>query len=276
MTALDAFTQLVKADQREIPLLESAAALALYADPNFDPDRVTGTVRAWGERLAKRVPADTSSGNRLRLLNHFFFDELGFGPREDDVLGPEDSYLHRALERRTGLPITLSVLYLEIGRSIGLRMYGVSFPGHFLVRAQLAEGTLMIDVYERGATLSAEQLRARLSRIAPEDDGAQLRAYLQPASERDILARMLRNLKFVHAEASDWKGLLEVQQRLVALLPQAAEERRERAAAFERLECPRAAAADLEIYLKMQPRASDARRLRMRLAELMAEARNLN
>ena len=276
MTALEKFAQLVAADRKQIPLLESAAALALYADPDFEPNRVTETVRGWGDRLARRIPADTSSGNRLRLLNHFFFDELGFGPREDDMLGPEDSYLHRALERRTGLPITLSVLYLDIGRAIGLRLNGVSFPGHFLLRVQLADGALMIDVYERGATLSTEQLKARLARIAPGDDGVQLRAYLQPASERDILARMLRNLKFVHAEASDWHGLLEVQQRLVALLPHAAEERRDRAAAFERLECPRAAAADLETYLKMRPRGTDVRRLRVRLSQLKAEAARLN
>lgn len=260
----------------DIDLLDCAARVALYADPQAEPEQAVAQVRAWGEQLARRVPADASCAHRLRLLNHFFFDELGFGPREDEPLCADDSYVHRALVRRTGLPIVLSVLYAEIGNAAGLRLAGVSFPAHFLVRAQLADGALMIDVYADGATLSLDQLRARLAKAAPDASEADLHAYLKPAGARDILARMLRNLKFVHAEAADWNALLEVQQRLVALLPDAAEERRDRAAAWERLECPRAAALDLDTYLKMRPRAPDAKKLRQRLAQLHAEVRNLN
>jgi regulator of sirC expression with transglutaminase-like and TPR domain len=264
------------AGSAELDLLDCAARIALYADPQAAPERTVAQVRAWGRQLARRMPADAACAHRLRLLNHFFFEELSFGPRRNEPLCADDSYLHRALERRTGLPIVLSVLYADIGNAAGLRLGGISFPAHFLVRAQLADAALVIDVYEGGATLSLDQLRARLAKAAPDAGESDLHAYLRPAGARDILARMLRNLKFVHAEAADWNAVLEVQQRLVALLPDAAEERRDRAAAWERLECPRAAASDLDAYLKMRPRAPDAKQLRQRLAQLTAEARNLN
>lgn len=260
----------------DIDLLDCAARIALYADPAADPEWVVKQVRAWGQQLEQRVPADAACVHRLRLLNHFFFDELGFGPSTDSPPSTDDSYLHRVLVMRTGLPVVLSVLYMEIGKAAGLRLAGVNFPTCFLVRAQTAEGALMIDVRAAGATLSQNQLRARLEKVAPDASESDLLAYLKIADARDILARMLRNLKFVHAETADWNALLEVQQRLVALLPDVAEERRDRAAAWERLECPRAAAQDLDVYLKMRPRASDAKQLRQRLAQLNAEARHLN
>lgn len=282
MTPLDTFARLVAADRPSVPLLESAAALALYADPDCNPQHVARTVHEWGGRLARRVPADSAPAFRLRLLNHFFFDELGFGPRSD--LAPEaaDSYLHCALVRRTGLPITLSVLYVEIGRAIGLRLAGISFPGHFLVRAQVPGGTHVIDVYERGATLSTAALKSRLQQARGRGAAAtpptdmQLRRFLRPATDREILARMLRNLKFMHVAAADWDAVLEVQHRLLALLPDAADELRDRAATYERLECPRGAARDLAQYLRMVRQPADAAALRSRLRELQAEARALH
>jgi regulator of sirC expression with transglutaminase-like and TPR domain len=272
----DAFSDLVAEPSAPIPLLESAATLAQYADADCRPDEVVRTVREWGERLRARVAADTSWLNRLRLLNFYFFDELGFhGSRVDDVR-TDCGYLHRVIERRAGFPISLAVLYIEIGRAIGLKLFGVAFPGHFLVKLVLGDAVLFIDMFERGATLSADELRGRLRNALRGAPRYPLELYLRAASERDILARMLRNLKAIHAADGDWTAALEVQNRLIAVLPDEAQERRERAFLFDRLGCPKAAAEDLDAYLAMEPDPTDVEEIRRRLEQWRREARNLN
>ncbi|MCX8114751.1 MAG: tetratricopeptide repeat protein [Burkholderiaceae bacterium] len=277
MNALESFERLIGARcEAPLPLLEAAASVALYARQDFDPAQVVQTVRTWGERLRARIAPDASSVSRLRMLNHFYFDELGFGPDEDDYYCVDNSYLHRVVERRAGIPITLSLLYIEIGRAIGLKLAGVGFPGHFLVKLAMSEGALFIDVFGRGQTLSADALRARLKAVLRGSDEPPLAPYLRAASEREVLARLLRNLKAIHAENEDWPALLEIQHRLVALLPDVPEERRDRAFVFERLQCPRAAAQDLSAYLAAHPEPADARHLRPRLAALWDAAKRLN
>lgn len=250
MKPLESFAHLVDR-QRAVPLalLEAAAAVPLYSGQDFEPADVVRTVRKWGERLRERIAPDASSFSRLRMLNFYFFDELGFHPNQSEYYSVDNSYLHRVIERRTGIPITLSLVYIEIGRAIGLKLFGVGFPGHFLVKLAMSEGALFIDVFARGQTLSADDLRNRLKRALRGRAEYPLELYLRAASERDMLARLLRNLKSIHAEDEDWAALLEIQHRLVALLPDVPEERRDRGFVFERLECPRAAAEDLAAYL---------------------------
>jgi len=275
MTSLEAFTRLVAGDEFPVPALEIVARLPQYADPDLDPESPLRTIREWGVRLASRIAADASPLTRLRLLNHFFFDELGF-EAVDEAPEAEDSFLHQVVERRRGLPIMLCLVYVELGVAVGLKVAGIGFPCRFLVRLALADATLVIDVAERGATLSADDLRARLELVL--DGGAKLplQAYLRAADPRSIVARVLRNLRSVHAGREDWLAVLEVQNRLVAVLPDVADERRERADVYERLECPRAAAADLEAYLDAEPKPSDGRRIRVRLAALQRAASSLN
>jgi len=275
MTALDSFTELVQSPAPHFPLLECAAELPRYSDRRCDPRQVVATVRGWGARLRTRVAADMSAPNRLRMLNHYFFDELGFHPNEGNYYSPDNSYLHRVVERRTGIPISLAVVYIDIGRAIGLKLSGIGFPGHFLVKAQCGEGLLFIDVFARGLSLSAADLRHRLDQVL-RGTKAPLEAYLRVASEREILARMLHNLKAIHADGEQWEALLEVENRLIALLPASAEERRDRGLVYEQLECPRAAASDLAAYLAMEPSAHDRDEIGERLGELERAAAALN
>jgi regulator of sirC expression with transglutaminase-like and TPR domain len=276
MTPLEAFTHLVAGDELPVPVLDIVARVPQYADWELDPEPALQTIRKWGVRLGARIAADASPLTRLRLLNHFFFDELGFGPVDGVQPGVDASYLHRVVERRRGLPIMLCLVYVELGVAIGLKLAGVGFPGRFLVKLALADATLVIDVNGRGATLSADELRARLELVLDGGPKLPLQAYLRAAEARSIIARVLRNLRAVHASHEDWLAVLEVQNRLVAVLPDVADERRERADVYERLECPRAAALDLAAYLDAAPRPSDARRVRVRLAALQRAASALN
>jgi regulator of sirC expression with transglutaminase-like and TPR domain len=179
------------------------------------------------------------------------------------------------LETRRGIPITLSVLLLELGEQIGLRMAGVAFPGHFLVKCRIGLGDVVIDPFTGGA-LSATRLDERLAVYRqgsglPEDMELPLEFFLRAATPRQILARMLRNLKEVHRAAQDWPRLLAVQQRLVVLLPDEPAERRDRGLVFDALGAPSAAAEDLAFYLGERGDAPDAAPLRERLTALLEQ-----
>lgn len=263
-------------ERRSLTLLAAAARVPLYAEPGCNPQQVLDQVRSWSARLRARVAPDASPLTRLRLLNHFFFVELGFAGARDDYASVENSFLHRVIERRRGIPITLSLLYIELGKATGLRLAGVSFPRHFLVRLSLSAGTVFIDVFGGGVSLAEGELRERLRAALPEATHRPLAPYLKAAGEREILARLLRNLKAIHWQAQQWPAALEVVDRLVALLPEAAQERLDRASLYERLECPRAAVADLLAYLSLCPSGRETAEVRRRLAALREAASRLN
>jgi len=263
-------------------LLETVAALTRFVDHDSRPEDVVSTVRTWAERLCGRIAPDASALNRLRMLNHFFFDELGFhGERgQADEDGADAGYLHRVIERRAGIPDCLSLLYMEIGRAIGLRLCGVAFAGSFLVKLDCNSRVLVIDVSERGTTLSAQQLRSKLaigsqeaSAVAGDDT---LQQCLRGMSEDDFLLRILRGIGQRHRAAGQWEAALAVQSQLIERLPDSRRERLARAEIYERLECPRAAADDLEQCLRGSPHAADAGGIRRRYLSLRRQASRLN
>lgn len=276
MSSLETFAQLVDQSRNPLPLLDAVASIAIDAYPDIDPADSVAAVRRLGQRLSRRIAADMSPLHRLRLLNHFLFEELGFRGNVDGYDEADNSYLNRVLERRTGIPISLAVVYAAVGRAIGLKLSGVSFPSHFLVKLPLSEGALLIDVFAGGALLSEAELRRRLNAAFDGDPPRPLEAYLHAASEREVLTRWLHNLKRIHAQTGDWERLLKVANRLVILRPDSSEELRDRAWAYERLECPRAAAGDLAQYLARRPDAADAGEVRMRLSQLQRSANRLN
>ncbi|TSE24387.1 SirB1 family protein [Tepidimonas aquatica] len=260
-TSLDYFAALVAQDDG-LPLLEAVAAVALDEYPELDLQAVLDDVERLLQRLRRRLPADAGTLHRLRLLNHYFFRELGFGGNINDYYDPDNSYLHLVLQRRRGLPITLGVLWLELARGIGLRADGINFPGHFLVKAQLPHGQVIVDPFT-GQSLSREDLIERLEPYKRrqgliDDFDVPVELFLQPAAARDIVARVLRNLKEIHRSGHDWTRLLAVTERLVCLLPHDWAERRDRGLTWAELGQTQRALADLEGYLHHQPDASDA------------------
>jgi len=261
-------------------LLESVAALTPLADHESRPEQVVETVRAWGQRLCGRIAPDASVLNRLRMLNYFFFQELGFHGERCGEDWADAGCLHRVIERRVGIAVSLSILYMEIGRAIGLKLRAVEFPGSFLVKLACSGGVLVIDVSERGATLSVQQLRSRLATTPSSDTGAAacdaLQRCLREMSESDILVRILQALRRRHQAARQWAEALAVQSQLVRLLPGARQQLLDRAGLYERLECPRAAAADLQMCLRLDPKAPDAGPIRRRWARLYKMASRLN
>lgn len=275
-TPLDYFATLV-ADDDGLNLLEAAASLAQDDHPQLDVQAVLSEVDGLARRLRERIARDAAPVQRLRLLTHFFHTELGFAGNLNNYYAADNSYMHRVLQTRRGLPIALAVLLLELAEQAGLRAAGVAFPGHFLVKCKVGLGEVVIDPFT-GESLSASRLDERLALYRqgsglPEDLELPLEFFLRAATKRQILARMLRNLKEVHRAAEDWPRLLAVLQRLVILLPSDAAERRDRGLVLASLGAFAAAADDLAFYLAERPDASDAPELRARLALLLDQAR---
>jgi regulator of sirC expression with transglutaminase-like and TPR domain len=272
-TALQYFAALV-ADDASFSVIEAAVAVAQDDEPGLDAQGVLAQIDTLADRLRRRIPADAAPLQRLRLVNQYFFQELGFAGNVNDYYDRRNSYLSDVLHTRRGIPITLALLYIEVAGQAGLRASGVSFPGHFLVKLQLPRGEVIIDPFT-GHSLSREQLDERLvpyrrQRGLVGEFEAPLGLFLQPAPPRDIIARLLHNLKEIHRSAGDLLRLLAVLERLVILLPQAWAERRDRGLASAVLGRVQPAIEDLSAYLEHCPAANDAPALQQQLAELRA------
>ena len=251
-TPLAYFASLVQSDTG-FPLLEAAISLAQDEYPELDVQLVLGEVDQLLARLKRRLPADAPPMHKLRLLNQFFFVDLGFGGNVNNYYDPDNSYVSVILGTRRAIPISLAVLWIELAQGLGLAAQGISFPGHFMVKVALPKGQVVIDPVD-GKSLSREQLSERLEPFQRrsglvDDFEVPLGLYLQASASRDIIARMLRNLKEIHRSQQDWARLIAVLDRLIVLLPHAWSEYRDRGLAHAQLGDTRRAVQDLETYL---------------------------
>lgn len=274
---LDYFATLVAEDDT-LPLTEAAVSLAQDEYPALDVQGTLAEIDEMALKLRQRLPPDASALQKLRLLNRFFFQEMGFAGNVNNYYDPDNSYVHKVLQRRRGIPISLAILYIELASQVGLPARGVAFPGHFLVKLRLRvaeqqqQGEVIIDPFS-GASLSRDELTQRVGPykrrqgLVGEFD-APLGLFLQSASSRDILARMLRNLKEIYRAAADWTRWLAVQKRLVALLPSDWEELRDRGLARAEIGDWQRGADDIQIYLARVPDARDHELMFQRLVTL--------
>ncbi len=266
---LDYFSALV-ADDDSLPLTETALAIAQDAYPDLDVQGTLAEIDELALRVKKRMPDGIDVRQQVTFLNRVFFREMGFGANLNDFFDPDNSHLNVVLKRRRGIPISLAVLYLEIAGQLGLPVQGVSFPGHFLLRVSLPDGDAMLDP-TTGRTLTESDMVEMLEPYvtsAGDSVARALRMLLEPATRREIVARMLRNLKSVYLQTERWERLLGIQQRLVILLPESIEEVRDRGFAYARLDYLRPALEDLEHYLDERPDAEDATVVESQLQEL--------
>lgn len=250
-TPLGYFAALVR-DDAALPLLEAAICIAQDEYADLDVQQVLSDVDQMLARVQRRCAPDAGPLQRLRALNQFFFRDMGFGGNVNNYYDPDNSYLNAVLKTRRGIPISLAVLWLELAQGLGLSAHGVGFPGHFMLKVTLPNGQVVIDPFS-GVSLSREELSERLEPFKRrsglvDDFDVPVGLYLQAAPARDILARMLRNLKEIHQSQEDWLRLIAVQDRLVILLPDAWTEYRDRGLAWAEMGDAPLAVKDLEIY----------------------------
>lgn len=278
MTRLDGFAGLVARSRFNV--VEACLMIAQDAYPSLDIATTIGQLDEMAAAVRARLPADAFAEQKLGALNAYFFGELGFHGNADDYFDPRNSYLNEVLQRRVGIPITLAILYCHLGKLLGIALQGVSFPGHFMVKLRLRAGHLILDPFNAGAPQSVDDLRRRLGEVLPAAVRAagpvEVEPYLQAASDREIVARVLRNLKNIYLKAGRWSELLPVMNRMLLVAPESAEDLRDRGLVYERLECFRPAVHDLENYLRRRPGAADGPDVRARLVALKGAAARLN
>lgn len=269
--------EIVSGNEDDIDLAEAALLVATHACPGLDVPRYIARLDELGAALGSRLAAGAPVSERIAALNQYLFGDLGFAPNPDDYYDPRNSFLHDVLERRVGIPITLSVLYMEVGRRIGLQLQGVSFPGHFLVKCAVADGMVVLDPYSGGISLGVTDLQKRLRETqGGEVSRAIVASLLVAAGKKDIILRMLRNLKAIYLGEHEFDKALAIMNWIVAAAPEQALELRDRGMVYHELECFRAAQADLEQYLQRTPAAEDMHAIRQRLIELRKITTRLN
>lgn len=281
--SLEPFAELLRREDLRIDLARCCLLVAEDVYPDLDVEHYLAELERLALRLRAKLPQTVGTEERVMALNQFLFEELGYRGNVDDYYDPRNSYLNEVLERRTGIPITLAIVYMELGRRIGLPLEGVSFPGHFLVRMRLRGRMLVLDPFGGGAPQSEAELYERLKRVIPEGTAGgapvaelPLDQFLEPASNRQILARLLRNLKGIYREADEPQRLLEVLNRILVVNPRSRGDLRDRGLLYERMEAYRAAYSDLSEYLEREPDAPDFEEVRARAMELKQRCARLN
>lgn len=277
LSPAERWKEIAAGSEAQINLAEAALVIAAGEYHGLDIPAYLARLDEMAAALRRRLRRDISATETIIALNHYLFGELGFAGNAADYYDPRNGFLNDVLDRRLGIPITLSIIYMEVGRRVGLALHGVSFPGHFLVKCIVRDGAIVLDPYACGASLSLDDLRERLRAlhgVVPRPEA--LRQMLAAAAKKEILGRMLRNLKGIYVERRDLDRALAAADRLIVLDPEAADEYRDRAGIYLDLECFRAALADLRRYLRLRPEAHDADLVRRKAAELEPVAARLN
>src|SRR5262245_8383360 len=244
-----------------IDLAHAALLIACEEYPDLEVAGYLSRLDALGATLRARFDPGDAPQARVDRLNQYLFSELGFRGNTEDYYDPRNSYLNDVLDRRVGIPITLSTVYIEVGRRAGLAVEGVGLPGHFIVRVTGAGGGLVLDPFHGGRRPTGQDCQGRLDRVY----GGRLKVappMLAPCSRRYMVERILRNLKAIHVKADDHLRALRVVDLLLRLDPDSHEDLRDRGLLYAALDCYGLAVADLEAYLARGAGIREARELR--------------
>jgi regulator of sirC expression with transglutaminase-like and TPR domain len=259
------FAAAVQADDEAIDLVEVALLIAAEAYPELDLDRYRATLDALGDGARAHVGAADSDAGRVRALIHYLAREQRFVGNQEDYYDRRNSFLNEVLDRRTGIPITLAVVYIAVARRAGIVVDGIGFPGHFLAKYR-GEPEIVFDPFF-GQVLSEDQCARRLQAVMGEDTPFD-RRYLRRATAKEIVVRMLRNLKQIYLQAREYEPALACSERILLVQPELPQELRDRGLLYQQLECYSAARADLERFLALAPQDDSAEVVREKLIEI--------
>lgn len=248
-------------EDEQIDLVRAALVIARTEYPDLDIEAYAARV----EELARRVAASASDEHpkrSLAALNRVLFEEVNLRGNREDYYDPRNSFLNDVLERGLGIPITISIVYMEVARRVGLHLCGVGMPGHFLLKHYREGGQeTLIDCFNRGDILSRQDCQTRLDEIYSGE--MKLRPeFLHPISRRQILTRMLNNLKTVYLSTRNFRKALPIADLVLVIYPRSAEDVKQRALLRYSMGLQRLAAEDLDEYLQLSPSASDADEIR--------------
>ncbi len=253
--------------QPEINLSEAALYIAQEEYPALDPDAYLNALDTMAEEVQERLPVERYPLRIIRIINQYLYDDLGFTGNTLDYYNPRNSFLNQVIDRRTGIPITLSLVYLEIAKRVDFPMVGVGMPGHFLIRPSCEEMEIYVDPFHRGEILFAQDCQERLAQIYGPSVALQP-AFLEPISPQQFLSRILTNLKHIYIQRSEFQKCLAAVERILLIFPEAAEELRDRGILHYQLGHWTEACRDLEIYLANNPHAKEIVLIRQLLSRM--------
>jgi regulator of sirC expression with transglutaminase-like and TPR domain len=273
-SSLGEFAREVSRPDPDVDLARAALLICRVEYPTLDVGAYLGRLDALAAGAASARRA-TDPLERLHRLREFLFEEQGFAGNEEDYYDPRNSYLNEVLDRRLGIPITLSLVLIEVGRRLGLGMEGIGLPGHFIAGAQVGGERVLLDPFNRGALLTSEGCGELVARAVGRP--VELRAeQFFPVTKRQFLMRMLANLKGIYWGRAAWDKVVWVIDRLLAVSPGAGGEWRDRGAAWSSLGDFRRGLADWERYLRDFPDAPDYEQVRQELRRARQKLAQLN
>lgn len=261
------FAELAQRDEDNWELDYAALLIAAEEYPHLEIEKYLAQLDALATVAAAQDDKNAEPLSRLLQLNQLLFDELNFRGNTEDYFDARNSFLNDVIDRRTGIPITLSIVYIEIARRLGLRLFGVGMPGHFLVKYDDGEQVLLLDPFNGGRLLTEQQCRLMIEEMY---DGAMpfQSSFLHVVTKKQILTRMLQNLKGIYARAKDHQQTLAAIERVLLINPELTAELRDRGLVYFGMGRYAAAQADLKEYLRRAPEAEDVKEIKTRLAQL--------
>ena len=269
------FGRMAEKPENQIDLVEGALLIARTAFPDLIASHCTDQLDRWAEGLQERCGPSSSAGDILSGLNRILFEKEGFRGDIHTYYDPQNSFLNRVLERKLGIPITLSLVYSEVGRRAGFPLHGIALPGHFITGLFHASGTLYIDPFNQGEILSEKECREMIEgRFGRET--ADHAAWKAPAGKKAILKRMLRNLKAIYRQIGQDMQVFEMIHWILVLDPDAPAELRERALLYETMGHNAFAVRDFEHYLEVEPSSEDRDVIALKISQLKSSGRWLH
>ena len=214
---LDRFIAEIDKPDREIDLAKAALYIAHIEYPDLEIDRYLKALDLMGAEVAQKMPETQSPLKVIQTINQYLYTDLKFYGNGTDYYNPCNSFLNDVIDRRTGIPISLALIYLEIAKRIGFPMVGIGMPGHFLIRPDFEDSEIFVDAFDRGEILFTEDCRQKLMNIYQQDIPALPPELLQPITNRQFLFRMLNNLQSIYLNQPDFDRALVIKKWIESL-----------------------------------------------------------
>jgi regulator of sirC expression with transglutaminase-like and TPR domain len=270
--AQQAFLQEVRQPEAEIDVAKAALYIAQEEFTNLDIGKYLRQIDELAAAVARNFHEKSYPLKTIENINNYLYGELGYRGNQEDYYDPRNSFLNEVIDRRTGIPITLAVVYLEIARRLDFPMVGIGMPGHFLIRPDFEDVGIFVDVFHQGEILFEQDCLELLRKMYQQPLPSLPPEFLVPVTSKQLLARMLTNLKFIYLQQNDLAKALAAVERILLIFPEDLGELRDRGIIHTQLGNFFAATFDLETYLEQVPYGTDTAKIRQLLAQIRQQA----
>ncbi|MEM9542838.1 MAG: transglutaminase-like domain-containing protein [Cyanobacteria bacterium P01_E01_bin.42] len=253
--------------ESQIDLAKAALYIACEEYADLDPEEYLNALDIMAQEVKKRLPETAYPLKTIQIFNHYFYEELQFQGDRENYYDPRNSFLNKVLDRRRGIPITLSLVYLEIAKRIDFPMVGINMPGHFLIRPDFDDAGIFVDVFNNGEILFEQDCETLLEQIYNQPVKLEPH-FFAPVTKKRFLARMLTNLKLIYLNRQKLKQAVTAVERILLLFPDTLAEIRDRGLLYYRLNLWSQAKSDLEFYVNNAPPTLETRQIRQLLERL--------